>query len=115
MADVPRTFMVRTTVAVIETLEFRFVALREDPNLEGLSRDKRAENHEVTIFIHDAPAIAALELEHDAVHAPAMAAKILGRAAERAPDVRRDDRDRDDLGVRMRDGRSGLAAVVVED
>src|SRR3989344_3036305 len=105
----------KRNLAFGQGLEIGRMALGEDPDLEGLARREGAGNREILVLIDNTAAVNRIELNHGAMDAFPRAREIPSRAGKRAGNVRRDDRYRDDLRVRVLQRRSGIGPVVMKD
>src|SRR5262245_10564539 len=95
-------------------LEARAMGLRQQPRLEGTARRVRRQRDDFGVLVNDAPAGGHLLANDVAEHAPLFRREMPPRAFDFLADVDRDDWQRDELRMRVLEGRAGPCAMVLE-
>ena len=104
----------RRDLGVGEVAEGRLVPLGHQPALERTPRRERGERHELLVLPHHPDSRHGLLAKDVAVDAAALPRKERLGALEFLRRPLWDDRKRDELGMRMREGGAGRPAVVAE-
>jgi hypothetical protein len=105
----------RLRLVARELREAEAVVARRDHELEGEARRVGRERDEAPLVPHDAAAVLPLELEQVAEEAALLSLEVLAERLELAADADRVDRRRDDLAVRVVEGRARRRPAVLED